>query len=137
MAKILVIDDSESVLTFVKSVLRRESHEVWSMSSGAEALEMLRKARVDLVITDIHMPPPDGLEIMRKVRAMKLNVPFIAISSYQSPSNRFAEARGLGADISLGKPFSSTSLVAAVEAALDKNYGANIWNGDESRTTEQ
>lgn len=62
MAKILVIDDSESVLAFMESVLRRESHEVLSTLSGAEALQILRKERVDLVITDSYLPPPDGLD---------------------------------------------------------------------------
>lgn len=137
MPKILVVDDSESVLAFLESALRRESYEVLSTLSGAEALEILRKERVDLVITDIYMPPPDGLEIMSMVRSMKLKVPFIAISSYSSPLNMFAAARGLGAQMRMKKPFSSQDLIAAVQAVLDKNYGNMVCNGYENQSAEQ
>jgi len=130
MPRILVVDDSESVLAFVASVLQRESYEVVSTSSGAGALEILRKDRVDLVITDIHMPLPTGLEVISRVREMNLDVPFIVISSYPSPLNMFIAARGLGAQIALAKPITSQELIAAVQAVLDKNYGAMVWNGD-------
>lgn len=136
MPRILVVDDSESVLAFLAAVLRRESYEVMSTLSGAEALEILRKERVDLVITDIYMPPPDGLEIMSTARAMKLNVPFIAISSYPSPLNLFAAARGLGARIALAKPFSSQDLIAAVQAVLDTHLGGLVQNVNGTQLTK-
>lgn len=123
MPRILVVDDSESVLTFLHSVLQREPYEVMSTLSGAKALEILQKEAVDLVITDIYMPPPDGLEIMSRVRAMKLDVAFIAISSYPASLNMFAAARSLGAQIALAKPLSSEDLIAAVQAVLDAKLG--------------
>ena len=118
MAKILIIDDSASMLALLEQMLREEDYAVTIASSGAEALEILSQNPIDLVITDIYMPALDGLEVMRLARAMKLNVPFIAISSQVSPQNKFIPARGLGAQISLQKPFAREQLIEAVEAVL-------------------
>lgn len=119
MARILVVDDSKLFLISLKSILEGAAHEVTTAASGADALEWLRQRPFDLVITDIYMPPPDGLELMQAVRLMKLAVPFIVISSRPSPLNMFIAARGLGAHLSLQKPFSDGQLTDAVEAVLD------------------
>jgi DNA-binding response OmpR family regulator len=124
MAKILIVDDSASMLALLEQMLREENYTVTVASSGAKALEILGRESLHLVITDIYMPPPDGLEVMRLARALKLNVPFIAISSQVSPQNKFIPARGLGAQISLQKPFSREQLIEAVEAVLAENMGS-------------
>ena len=126
MPKILVVDDSESVVASLEYILQGESYEVVCAFSGAQALEILKKETVDLVITDIYMPPPDGIELMRAARALRLNVPFIAMSSYASPMNMFVPARGLGARISLEKPFSRECLIEAVQATLDASLGGRF-----------
>lgn len=123
MATILIIDDSESVLASLECTLRGESHEVLTASSGTEALKIIQHHSLDLVITDIYMPPPDGLEVMRELRAMKSNMPVIAISSRPTPTNMFMAARGLGAKISLQKPFPPETLIEAVNAVLDNGIG--------------
>ena len=124
MPKILIIDDSESVLAYLESILQEASHEVLVASSGTEALSILKNQALDLVITDIYMPAPDGLEVMRLARQLKLNVPFIVISSHASPMNMFVPARGLGAQLALQKPFSRERLLDAVTAVLDMSMGS-------------
>ncbi len=126
MPKILVVDDSESVLAYLEAVLREASHEVFVASSGTEALNILKNQALDLVITDIYMPAPDGLEVMRLVRQLKLNVPFIVISSRAAPLNMFVPARGLGAQLALKKPFTRERLLEAVEAVLDVRMGSQL-----------
>ena len=126
MPRILVVDDSESVLAYLESILRKISHEVFAASSGTQALQILERESVDLAIIDIYMPAPDGLEVMRRSREMKLDVPFIAISAQPSPSNKFGPARAFGAQIALQKPFSRERLIEAVEAILDVHLGSSI-----------
>lgn len=121
MPKILVIDDSKSVLSFVERTLQEKSHSVLALSSGREALRLLKTHPVDLVITDIYMPPPDGLEILRHARELKLSVPFIVMSTRQGPMNMSTPARGLGARTFLQKPFTEKSLIEAVEGVLNHN----------------
>jgi len=133
MARILVIDDSESVLAFLVQVLREEKHEVLAASSGTQALEILKRERLDLVVTDIYMPEPDGIEVMRQARELRLNVPFIAISAQPSPRNKFVPARALGAQLALQKPFPRARLVEAVEAVLDLSKGSPLPQAERSR----
>jgi CheY-like chemotaxis protein len=124
VARILVIDDSPSVLAYLEQVLREAGHEVFAAASGAEAVEILKRAPLNLVVTDIYMPAPDGLEVMRLARELKLNVPFIAISSNPPPMNKFIPARRLGAQLSLQKPFSRERLIDAVDAVLSVSMGS-------------
>lgn len=124
MPRILVIDDSESVLIYLTQLLRAAGHRVFAAASGSEAVAFLESEPLDLVITDIYMPPPDGLEVMRLAREMKLNLPFIAISSQPSPLNKFVPARGLGARLAIQKPFSPQRLIEAVDAILDASLGS-------------
>ena len=126
MPRILIIDDSESMLAYLESILREASHEVFVASSGAEALKVLKKQALELAITDIYMPPPDGLEVMQFARAMNLNLPFIAISGRPPPLNMFVPARRLGARISIQKPFSPERLMEVVDAVLDAGLGSLV-----------
>ncbi len=126
MARILVVDDSESTLALLAQILREEGHTVFTAASGTRALEILQQEPVELVITDIYMPDPDGIEVMRRAREMGRTVPFIAISARPSPQNRFIPARALGARLALQKPFPRERLVQAVEAVLDLNWGSQM-----------
>ena len=78
MPGILVVDDSESKLAFLESILQEASRELFVAFSGTEALSNLKKQALELVITDLYMP--DGIELMRFER--DLRVPFIAISEH-------------------------------------------------------
>lgn len=120
-ARILVVDDSESMLVFLDQVLQRESYEVLTAASGTEAWQILQTQPVNLVITDMFMPAPDGLELMRLAHELHLSVPFIAISGQPGPLNKFVRAHGLGAHISLPKPFTRDRLIEVVQAVLDFN----------------
>lgn len=130
MATILVIDDSEMMLEFIKSALEQELHTVLTALSGEEALKIIGERSLDLIITDIYMPAPDGLEIMRIARATRLKVPFIAISGYASPLNMFVPARGLGARTAIKKPFASQQLIEAVNAILNLRHSRPNRFGD-------
>lgn len=68
MTKIMVVDDEEDIVTLVGEMLRREGYQVVGCSSGRECLEKIEKVMPDLVLMDIMMPPPDGMEATSKIK---------------------------------------------------------------------
>jgi CheY-like chemotaxis protein len=75
MAKILVADDELSMRQFLEILLKKEGHEVFCAGDGQEALSRFQDDPVDLVITDIKMPRMDGLDLLRKLKEQRPNLP--------------------------------------------------------------
>ena len=125
MARILIIDDSVSILAFMEQALTSAGHRVISFSSGERGIETLKSTPVDLMITDIYMPDLDGMEIMRAFRRLKLNLPVIAISSKMGALGMNKMARAMGAWDTLCKPFNAAQLIAAVDKALQTPVNPN------------
>jgi DNA-binding NtrC family response regulator len=119
MAKILVLDDSRSILDMVVQMLKRAGHDVRPSTTAKEAFEVLQSEPVDLLITDIYMPDVDGLEVILKARRLHPRLKFIAMSSMRGPMNMLGAAKAFGAAVTLPKPFSMAALYAAVSEALD------------------
>ena len=117
--EIFVVDDSKSILTFIRSILTREGYEVRSASSGREALDMLSKGAPDLFICDIMMPGMDGYELCSHLRenASTAHVPIIMLTAKDELKDK---VRGLdvGADDYITKPFKPEELKARVRAQL-------------------
>lgn len=118
MARILIIDDSESALELVGKWVTEAGHSPVPAILGRLALARLKSEKIDLVITDIFMPEPDGLEILREARRANFKMPFIAMSSKGSEFGVFKVAKAYGAVSALQKPFSKEELLKAVDAAL-------------------
>jgi EAL domain-containing protein (putative c-di-GMP-specific phosphodiesterase class I) len=115
---VLLIDDDLSVRKMHAKVLSRCGFNVEAASSGAEALNMLDcGVRLGAVVTDLHMPGIDGLEFMKAVRKVDLDVPVIVVTGYPSLESavRVIEYGGFRY---LTKPTSATDLVAAVSSAV-------------------
>jgi CheY-like chemotaxis protein len=117
-SRILVIDDSTSVLQFMAQTLTTAGHSVATAADGMRGLEQMRGERFDLVITDLYMPELDGIETLRRARQEKLVTHAIAISSKDSIINLLPVARLLGARVTLQKPFTEVQLLEAVAAVL-------------------
>jgi DNA-binding response OmpR family regulator len=121
MAKILVIDDSVSVLAQLQQTLSDADHEVLTANCGEAGLEILQGEPVNLLITDIYMPGVNGVEVIRSVRKLRPEVGVIAMST-GADSNHYqlrAVTRSVGAFLTLKKPFSMADLLLAVDAVLD------------------
>ena len=69
--KILVVDDEKSMIQFLSALLRRESYDVMTAGSGAEALEIVRERAPDVMITDVKMPEMDGIRLLEEAKKMK------------------------------------------------------------------
>ena len=121
MARIIVIDDDESVRKAIRRVLEPLGHEVREAEDGAAGLALLADRSADLVITDIFMPGQDGIETVRRIRKEFPGVKMLVMSGGDSTGRM--DLRGdavlLGATASLRKPFERADLVRAVEAVLD------------------
>jgi two-component system KDP operon response regulator KdpE len=112
--RILVVDDEERILNFLRSKLTASGYEVLTASNGLEALEQAQAQEPDLVVLDLLMPKMDGFETLRELRSFSA-VPVIILSARGADTDRI---KGLvqGADDYLSKPFNPDELVARVEA---------------------
>ena len=122
MAKILVADDELSMRQFLEILLKKEGHEVLCAADGQEALSRFQGDPVDLVITDIKMPRMDGLELLRKVKEQRPNLPVIMVTAYASPEDAISAMKS-GAYDYLTKPFKLEEIKSVIRNALEQTPG--------------
>ena len=118
MAHILVIEDDKPVRNMLRNLLEGEGHQVIEACEGDEGLQLYRAQSPDLVITDIHMPGKDGLEVIKEVRADAPEAKIIAIAAHVL--EMLPRAKELGADRTIGKPFDVNELLEMVEGLLGR-----------------
>ncbi|HTR38579.1 MAG TPA: response regulator [Bryobacteraceae bacterium] len=113
---VLVVDDQESIRELFQGVLGK-TYKVILANDGKEALAILNREPVDLVITDVVMPNAEGLETIQAIRGLRSNVRIIAMSG--AFGGRFLKhAQLLGADATLSKPITPEALFETVRAVL-------------------
>ncbi|MEW6280331.1 MAG: response regulator transcription factor [Candidatus Eremiobacterota bacterium] len=117
-ARILVVDDEEEILDIVRRYLERDGYEVILARDGNTALQLARSG-VDLLIQDLMIPGPDGLEITRRLRQTG-TLPILILTARAEETDRVAGLE-VGADDYLTKPFSPRELVARVKALLRRS----------------
>jgi DNA-binding response OmpR family regulator len=110
---ILVAEDDSMIAKAVKSFLRREHLNIVVCTDGREALMKFEEIKPDLVITDIMLPYLSGLEIVGKIKQSSNPVPVI-VSSSMSQQSVEDEAKRLGADEFLSKPYNINELLSCV-----------------------
>jgi CheY-like chemotaxis protein len=119
VGKIIVIDDDPGMRRAAVRVLRRAGHRVSTFENGVGAIREIEKNPPDLLITDIFMPDMEGLETIRRARALWPAMPIIAMSGFSAEQGNYLEiAEKFGADAALRKPFRSNELVKLVERVL-------------------
>lgn len=122
MARILVIDDEDQIRMVVSKACSSWEHQVSEAENGEQALRLLEDETFDLVITDIHMPVMDGIELVTSLRDHAADVRILAISggwSRRAKEEVLLDAALLGADMVLPKPFSLEELRSAVDGLLE------------------
>ena len=112
--RILVVDDEERILNFLRSKLKASGYEVLTASNGVEALEQAQAQEPDMIVLDLIMPKMDGFETLKELRSFSA-VPVIILSARGADADKI-KGLGLGADDYLPKPFNPDELVARVEA---------------------
>ena len=116
-AKILVVEDDESLGMVLTDALSQEGHRVRLERDGAKAAEAAVSTRWDLILLDLMLPHVDGLEICRRVRAKGLATPVLMLTARGREEDR-VKGLDLGADDYLVKPFGMKELLARVRARL-------------------
>ena len=119
MARILVIDDDALLRRAIRVALEAAGYEVIEAGDGPAALRVYRERGADLLLVDLFIPEPDGLEVIRTVRAEVPGAKIIAMSGGGSLKlDLLAAAAAFGASRTLWKPFVPDVLLAAVRELL-------------------
>ena len=118
-ARILLVDDEQSIQTLLSYPLRKDGYHVTSALDGGEALQRFEEGRFDLVILDLMLPRLDGVEVCRQLRS-RSQVPIIMLTAKGSETDKVA-GREVGADDYITKPFSMREFRSRVKAALRRS----------------
>jgi DNA-binding response OmpR family regulator len=116
VARILLVEDDETLQLTIRYNLERAGHEVLAVSDGESALERAATLRPDLVVLDVMLPGLDGFEVCRRLRE-RSTVPILILTARDDEIDRVLGLE-IGADDYLTKPFSMRELTARVKALL-------------------
>ncbi|MHC4662681.1 MAG: response regulator [Planctomycetota bacterium] len=114
---ILIVDDEERLRKALGRSLSRKNCRTLTTVSGEEALALLKKKKIDLVITDLVMPGIDGMTLVRKIKSADSNMKIIIITAYGSTES-MQEAEQLGVNCYMSKPFDLSYLKSRVNEML-------------------
>lgn len=120
--RILVIDDEASIRRTLGIALRNAGYEVLEAGDGAEAMRVWRDQGADLILTDLHMPDKNGLEVIMEIRAFSRSTPIVAISDggQTGQLGLLGDAKLLGAVRTMAKPFKLEEMLQVVAEELGR-----------------
>jgi two-component system, OmpR family, response regulator VicR len=123
--RILIVDDEKNIVEILKFNLRKEGYETAESFDGMDALETVKKEKVDLVLLDIMLPKMDGFTVCRRIREFS-NIPILMLTAKEEEVDKVLGLE-LGADDYITKPFSFRELLARVKANLRRSVlGADV-----------
>jgi two-component system, OmpR family, response regulator len=128
-ARILLVDDEQSIQTLLSYPLRRDGYEVVQAKDGLEALEKFEEQPFDLVVLDVMLPRLDGLEVCRRLRSAS-SVPIIMLTAKSEEIDKVVGLE-LGADDYITKPFSLREFSSRIKAALRRSEMSSSPRSDE------
>ncbi len=129
MARILVVEDEETLAEAISFLLSKEGFDVAVAATGPEAIEAFDKSGADLILLDLMLPGLSGTEVCRQIRT-KSSVPIIMLTAKDSEIDKVVGLE-LGADDYVTKPYSSRELIARIRAVLRRGEIQDA-GGDES-----
>ncbi|MGD9118911.1 MAG: response regulator [Dehalococcoidia bacterium] len=116
-AKILVIDDDETICSLFRDTLEEAGHTIATASESLKGLELIKGQDYDLVLLDLKMPEIDGAELFKQIRKSKPGLPVIIITGYPD-SDLMMEALTYGPFGVMKKPFNDSDILSAVNNYL-------------------
>lgn len=116
MANILVCDDDREIVEAIEIYLRNEGYQIFKAYDGVEAIEVLKREEIHLLIIDVMMPRLDGIHATLKIREYS-SVPIIILSAKSEDTDKIL-GLNIGADDYVTKPFNPLELVARVKSNL-------------------
>jgi two-component system, OmpR family, response regulator len=127
-ARVLVVDDEDSITDLVATALRYVGFEVAVAANGRQALERATSFRPELVVLDVMLPDLDGFEVVRRLRGDGLRIPVVFLTARDATEDKVAGLT-IGGDDYVTKPFSLEELVARVRAVLRRTGGGAEQSG--------
>ena len=117
MFLILVADDDKSTRLFLKAVLERANYTVFTAENGEDALNLMTKEHIDLVMLDVMMPKMDGYEFTKALRDADDNLPILMVSAKQLPADKH-KGFSVGTDDYMTKPIDDEELLYRIKTLL-------------------
>jgi two-component system, chemotaxis family, chemotaxis protein CheY len=119
MAKILVLDDSNTMRKMLTAVLVDDGHQVKELEDGRVALDFLKKNKTDLIVTDINMPKMSGTDFVREVRQINEYkfTPILAVTT-ECTTEKKKEGKEAGISGWVVKPFNPEKLIKAIKVLI-------------------
>lgn len=117
--RILVVDDEKDVRETLEQVLKTMDFEPYTAAGGQEALEILEKTKIDVVLSDLYMPEMNGIELLKRVKARDKNSVFLMITAHPTIETA-VDAIKKGAYDYLTKPFHIEEVRMKLNRALEK-----------------
>jgi len=126
MYNVLVVEDEREIAAAIEVYLKNQNYNVFKAYNGIEALEVLEKQEIHLILMDIMMPRMDGIQATIKIRE-KSNVPIIFLSAKSEDMDKIL-GLNIGADDYVTKPFNPLELLARVNSCLRRytSYSNNV-----------
>ncbi|MDA8407985.1 MAG: sigma-54 dependent transcriptional regulator [Deltaproteobacteria bacterium] len=119
MPNVLIVDDERNYLFVLEDLLTDEGYNVFTASSGTEALELLRDQQIDTILSDIKMPGMNGIELLERVFASDPGLPVILMTAF-AEVDQAVSAMKKGAVDHIQKPFDNDDIKRAVARAIQK-----------------
>lgn len=131
---ILIVDDEKEIRDLIEIYLKNEGYTVLHAEHGEEALQIIKKKEVDLIILDVMMPQLDGIETCMKLREEK-SMPIIMLSAKSQDIDKIT-GLSIGADDYVTKPFNPLEVVARVKSQLRRYYKLNHQSEEKANEIE-
>lgn len=124
MVRILVVEDDKNTRRYIEAILAAKNYTVLTATNGEEALDVMDREHIDLVVLDIMMPKMDGYEFTRTLRGNNNNLPILMVSAKQLPMDKHKGFLA-GTDDYMTKPFDAEEMVLRIKALLRRAQIAN------------
>ncbi|WP_239255216.1 response regulator transcription factor [Listeria ilorinensis] len=122
MGKILVVDDESSIVTLLAFNIEKAGYDVITAEDGEIGYELALSEQPDLIVLDLMLPKMDGIEVTKKLRQNKIDIPILMLTAKDEELDKIIGLE-LGADDYLTKPFSPREVVARIKAILRRAEG--------------
>ena len=117
MFQILVVDDDRNTRLLLRAVLQTENYTVFTAENGEDALQVMDREHIDLVVLDVMMPKMDGYEFTRILRQTDNNLPILMVSARQMPADK-RQGFLVGTDDYITKPIDEVEMLLRIKALL-------------------
>ena len=124
MFHILAVDDDKNTRLLFKTILENEKYTVYVASNGVEAMDVMDRNHIDLVVLDIMMPQMDGYEFTKALREADNNLPILMVSAKQLPQDK-KKGFLVGTDDYMAKPIDEEEMILRIRALLRRAKIAN------------